>query len=326
MTEHEGQEGQVSQPLTAALVKDSLTNLGKAADGRRFVYLDLILREQRLANLDVLSTFVHIQVLDLSWNHLKDLTVLGCLINLCKLDASHNRLEDLCLDFEPPRNLQEIDLSFNRLTSFTGIAKHRFLRTVRVSDNNIKRMGDGLETLKCLKVLCMANNHVHTIANIEDLPIRVLDLTNNQLDFVENIESLDRLQELLVGRNQFSSLAGMSRNLALQRIEADHNLIVDLEQMLFLAELPLLTHLNLQGNAMQETSMYRLRVVQRLPSLLMLDNIEVVSEEKVAAWNFHNPPPRQSPAASFIAQNQQTMGAFENSQSEIMGGSTVYAT
>ena len=39
-----------------------------------------------------------------------------------------------------------------------------------------------------------------------------------------------------------------------QRIEADNNLIVDLEQMLFVAELPLLTHLNLQGNAMQATS------------------------------------------------------------------------
>ena len=76
----------------------------------------------------------------------------------------------------------------------------------RVSDNSIKRMGDGLETLSCLKarpcdwlglfrwallsavahsvlpprqVLCMANNHVHTIANIDELPIRVLDLVRS---------------------------------------------------------------------------------------------------------------------------------------------------
>lgn len=306
--------------LSTSDIKENLSNLGKGADGRRFVYLDLVLRERRLTNLDTLSNFVHIQVLDLSWNNLSDLRVLGSLLNLCKLDVSHNRLET-CLDFEPPRNLQEVDLSFNQLTSFDGIANHRFLRIVRVSDNSIKRMGDGLETLSCLKVLCMANNHVHTIANIDELPIRVLDLTNNQLDFVENIESLDSLQELLVGRNQFSSLAGMSRNMALQRIEADNNLIVDLEQMLFVAELPLLTHLNLQGNAMQETSMYRLRVIQRLPALLMLDSIEVMPEEKVAAWNFHNPPPRQRPAASFIGQN--TMGAHDDG---LGGGNTVYAS
>ena len=29
---------------------------------------------------------------------------------------------------------------------------------------------------------------------------------------------------------------------------------------------------------------------------------QVMPEEKVAAWNFHNPPPRQRPAASFIGQ------------------------
>ena len=60
-------------------------------------------------------------------NVLPDLSPLSNLPHLLALDASHNCIS-VMLDFTPPLNLQDVDLSFNQLTTMGDLSAHHALK------------------------------------------------------------------------------------------------------------------------------------------------------------------------------------------------------
>jgi len=55
-----------------------------------------------------------------------DLSPLSNLQYLLTLDASHNKITQL-LDFEPPKNLKEVDMSYNAITEMSDLSSHHYL-------------------------------------------------------------------------------------------------------------------------------------------------------------------------------------------------------
>ena len=89
--------------------------------------------------------------------------------------------------------------------------------------------------------------------------------------------------------NQLTTLAGLDAHPLLVDIFASSNAIdADLDaEIALLQTLPLLRTLYLNGNPIAESNRYRYRVLYNLPTLLDLDGVQVLSEEKVAAKNDH---------------------------------------
>lgn len=74
-----------------------LTHLGTTASGTRPAYLALELTGTTLDNTDPLASYVHLQTVNLSNNHLTTLSSLNSLQHLVSLNVSRNRLTQVRL-------------------------------------------------------------------------------------------------------------------------------------------------------------------------------------------------------------------------------------
>ena len=122
-------------------VAQGLHTLGRTAD-LRHAYLGCSLTGLQLVDVDVLSTYEHLQALDVSSNNLTSLSSLEHLPYLTRLNASGNKLSQF--DLEVPRNepgenawtlgskhagsnLIEVDLSDNEIEVLGAQETHRRL-------------------------------------------------------------------------------------------------------------------------------------------------------------------------------------------------------
>lgn len=67
--------------------------------------------------------------------------------------------------------------------------------------------------------------------------------------------------------------------------------VIDITEIKYIKELPMLRHLNLLRNPIQELPDYRLSILFQIQRLTELDRHKVEVEEKVASVNMFNPPP-----------------------------------
>ncbi|XP_074937798.1 leucine-rich repeat and guanylate kinase domain-containing protein isoform X2 [Phalacrocorax aristotelis] len=172
-------EGQFDGVLDEDTVAEGLHKLGRSAPGIEYVYLNLSLSGRELSDINILSRYIHLQKLELSYNKINDLSCVSHMPYLLELNASNNELTTYFV-FKPPKNLkssnqiekitvlgslktlQKLDLSSNKITSLEGLEEHDLLETINLEDNQIAE----LRELEC----------------IEDLPLlRVLNLLKNPI-------------------------------------------------------------------------------------------------------------------------------------------------
>lgn len=83
-------------------------------------------------------------------NFFSDLSPLSNLPYLLILDVSHNKLTTV-LDFEPPKNLREVDLSYNEVEIISDLSRHQCLTKFN------------LDSILCLRAKkCM----IHTVTGL----------------------------------------------------------------------------------------------------------------------------------------------------------------
>ena len=123
-----------------------------------------------------------------------------------------------------------------------------------------------------------------------------LILSDNEIQYIENLDTLSRLQRLDLARNRVFSLDGLQSCSQLNSLDVNGNRIATVREVEFLKELPYLGSLVLAGNPLVsavenqdlvEPDHYRLRILVRLQSLTFLDSKLVTAEEKVRALNLH---------------------------------------
>ncbi|XP_073094544.1 leucine-rich repeat and guanylate kinase domain-containing protein isoform X1 [Manis javanica] len=275
--------------LREEVVAEALHQLGRSGCGTEQVYLNLTLSGCDLIDISILCGYVHLQKLDLSVNKIEDLSCVSSMPYLLELNASRNKLTTF-FNFKPPKNLKKVDFSYNQISEMCDLSAYQALTKLILDSNEITEIS-GLELCRNLTHLSLAKNKIATIKGLSMLPIKVLCLSNNEIEKITDLEDLKALQIVDLSHNQISSLQGLENHDFLEVINVEDNKIAELGEIENLASLPLLRVLNLLRNPVQEKSEYWFFVIFMLLRLTELDQKKIKVEEKVAAVNKYDPPP-----------------------------------
>ncbi|XP_047659651.1 leucine-rich repeat and guanylate kinase domain-containing protein isoform X3 [Tachysurus fulvidraco] len=156
--------------LTEDEVSKHLSTLGRSATGLQHVYLSLCISRKGLKNVSILSSYIHLEKLELPNNKIKDLSCVSHMPYLIILDASHNQISDF-FGFQPPKNLKK--------------------------GNLIKRI-ENLQTLRSLQILDLSSNRIQSLSGLQDL--HLLGNINLESNMIGEIKECTHLQYLLLLR------------------------------------------------------------------------------------------------------------------------------
>eukprot|EP00927_Polykrikos_kofoidii_P077786 TRINITY_DN74692_c0_g1_i1.p1 TRINITY_DN74692_c0_g1~~TRINITY_DN74692_c0_g1_i1.p1 ORF type:complete len:949 (-),score=139.94 TRINITY_DN74692_c0_g1_i1:383-3229(-) len=173
-----------------------------------------------------------------------------------------------------------LDLYDNRIRHIQNLEPVSNLRVLMLGKNEVRRI-ENLDSLQKLDVLDLHSNQVEKVECLDHLrDLRVLNLAGNFLRDVLDVGNLSSLTELNVRRNAITHAEGLERLLNLQRLFASHNRIATFDGVLPLREIPCLTELALDGNAVSKVPHYRTRVLHICLALEHLDSQKVTSAGK----------------------------------------------
>ncbi|KAJ1063032.1 hypothetical protein K5549_005061 [Capra hircus] len=284
-------EGGFDGVLREEVVAEKLYQLGRSGSGTEQVYLSLTLSDLDLTDVSILCGYVHLQKLDLSVNKIEDLSCVSCMPYLLELNASQNHLKTF-FNFKPPKKLKKVDFSYNQISEMCSLSAYESLTKLILDSNEITEIS-GLELCSSLNYLSLANNKITTINGLGILPIKILCLSNNQIEKITGLDDLRVLQILDLSQNQISSLQGLEGHDFLEVINLEDNKIAELGEIEYIENLPLLRVLNLLRNPIREKPDYWSFVIFMLLRLTELDQkkIKVDEKEKISAVNKYNPPP-----------------------------------
>ncbi|KAL0658147.1 hypothetical protein Bca4012_078732 [Brassica carinata] len=201
---------------------------------------ELILRDNKLAEVPDISIFSRLLVFDVSFNEITsleglskasstlkelylpptltdlDLTVnrlseldsrIAHLSMLKKLSLRQNLIEDSAVEpfsrWDALSDLEELILRDNKLAEVPDISIFSRLLVFDVSFNEITSLEGLSKASSTLKELYVSKNEVNKIMEIEHLhDLQILELGSNRLWVIVNMESLTKLEELWLGRNR----------------------------------------------------------------------------------------------------------------------------
>lgn len=207
-----------------------------------------VFRTQFPIDLFCLSRCPRLQVLTISKCVISSLCSLSSCSQLVELNLQANALEQLteladCLD-----NVQFMDLSGNRLTSFVGLEHCPELLELSVCENRITRITKVLNCSK-LQKLTLDNNLLVNSSGLEAFPsLNHLSCVGNHLPRVSNLTNSPLLQYLNLQQNNLCEAPPLLNHVLLREIRLEENTLSDV-QVLTNSWLPLLQYLSLANNS-----------------------------------------------------------------------------
>lgn len=190
---------------------------------------ELSLREKKLTNLHKLDEFcTEVEDLDASHNQvsqldgvpqtvrylrvthniLSDLTAWGHLQNLQYVDVSNNELDSLSA-FGSLIHLRSLRADNNKIRSLHGVNRLDGLLSLRLRGNSVQSLDFSGTGLQRLTELDLKDNHVSSVANLQELrSLTSLNLIDNHLcEFIiENTETIWSLRYLKLSGNNLESI------------------------------------------------------------------------------------------------------------------------
>lgn len=269
------------QGLLESLVSEGLSCLGPTATGE-YALLNLDLSNRGVHSLIGVEKYPHVQHINVSGNSLVKLKPLSGVRNLLTLNASGNQLVSL-FDFRG-ETLIYADFSDNGISSMAGGDSHSALQILRLDSNRISQVTH-IEKLPNLLLLSLNENNIETL---ERFPVSLQELymAKNLVKRVDmGLSQLFSLRILDLSYNQLTSLRGLEFLESLMVLSLNGNLIKNINSLDRVAQIALLSDLELLNNPVQEKQYYRLRVVFKLPQLRSLDGAPFSAEEKIKAEN-----------------------------------------
>ncbi|XP_036278259.2 protein phosphatase 1 regulatory subunit 7 isoform X4 [Pipistrellus kuhlii] len=132
-------------------------------------------------------------------------------------------------------------------------------------DLNHYRIGkiEGFEVLKKVKTLCLRQNLIKCIENLEELQsLRELDLYDNQIKKIENLDTLTELEILDISFNLLRNIEGVDKLTKLKKLFLVNNKINKIENLSNLCQLEML-----------ELGSNRIRAIENIDTLTNLDSL-----------------------------------------------------
>jgi Leucine-rich repeat (LRR) protein len=241
--------------LSLSDIQEALEDLGRSANGNSVVYRSAGLSGREIRSIAALSTYVHLQRLDISHNMIDSLQVLQHLPFLVYLDASHNRLTS-ALDFRlPPPNafalppisaLREANLSCNNITAIDDLSHHRNLSVLDLSDNQITQI-NGIAELRLLTCLNLDHNAITSVDGVPPLPVKELGLASNEISSLLGLSGCIMIEVLRVCSNDVRSLNGIEHLKALRVLDASDNMLQTADDLQAMYQLNMLSSLQVRS-------------------------------------------------------------------------------
>eukprot|EP00941_MAST-03F_sp_MAST-3F-sp1_P004725 g4725.t1 len=285
--------------LSMPQISDGLFRLGKSTLTNMPAYLSVDLSNKNLNEISSLEKFKHLQSVDLSSNLLSSSTSLQTLCKLPTLrsvDVSSNNFSSLDVLTEEEREVdtfpfEDLNMSKNNLSKLPEKSlRCKFLTTLNVSGNSIEFIC-GLDGLRFLRSLDVSSNLLTSTDGIgegEATRLTTLNVSGNRLTtFGKTMRNLPLLVTLHAEDNNIWNLENLSDSTALRKLFLNRNRVFGVRQTEFLANLAFLEEVQFVGSPIANLVDYRCRVVNRLQSLLKLDNLEILSSERVDALNVY---------------------------------------
>uniref|UniRef100_A0A8C5WB35 Protein phosphatase 1 regulatory subunit 7 n=1 Tax=Leptobrachium leishanense TaxID=445787 RepID=A0A8C5WB35_9ANUR len=134
----------------------------------------------------------------------------------------------------------------------------------------------GFEVLKKVKTLCLRQNLIKLIENLDQLvTLTELDLYDNQIRKIQNLDNLSRLEILDLSFNLLRHIEGLDNLTPLRRLYLVNNKITRIENVTSLTQLRLL-----------ELGSNRLRVIENLESQRDLESLFLGKNKIIKLQNF----------------------------------------
>ena len=220
--------------------------------------------------------YPNLKKLNISNNYFTTLEIFGSLPELSELNMSHNSFVDLIpkkyiKNFKTRFNfskLKILDVSNNKLINIIGIQNFTKLRKINLNENDINKI-DSLDKLNDLYYINLSNNNLKSYDK-------------------SNLGFLPALKILLCDNNFFKSINCFEKFISLEQLSFNSNKINDMSCLDKLTQLKKLTKLSLINNPITRIENYRKLMILHFQKLKILDNKEIILQEKVLNKNENN--------------------------------------
>jgi len=150
--------------------------------------------------------------------------------SIVKINIKRCKLKSLIeLKLERFYNLQELDCSFNKLSSLDGLSNCTSLQKLDCGDNKITNLS-GLSNCTSLQKLDCRYNKLKNLDGLSNCTsLQDLDCICNKLSSLDGLSNCISLQELGCGYNKITNLNGLSNFIHLQIFWCQENEITNLD-------------------------------------------------------------------------------------------------
>ncbi|VVC36905.1 Leucine-rich repeat,Leucine-rich repeat domain, L domain-like [Cinara cedri] len=279
--------------LTVQEASKCLSRIGQVGNGLCYAYIQINLTHRNLTNIEEITHFKYLSLIDLSYNHLDliSLDVLRDLVHVVFVQADHNVVNSLCLTSLP--YLQVLTLNSNKVTTLSGLQQPS-LECLELNDNKITRViqepsksfnSNYCNEIDCpnLVTLALSRNVLETKVfeqlTFVSITLRVLYLSYNKIESLLGLDSLLNLCRLNLRANCISTLDGITDNLKqLSYLNLRENHLADTNELAKLACLGSLKTLIVSQNRFDPRSTANLRpyLTKLVPCLERIDKQKVV--------------------------------------------------
>ncbi|CAL6063436.1 leucine-rich_repeat domain-containing protein [Hexamita inflata] len=203
---------------------------------------NLSMRECGLKNIDLISSLVNLEELDLSLNRDIDLNPLRKLKSLTTLylrECGLTRIDQITSLV----NLQELDISLNEDLDLNPLRKLKCLTTLYLRNCGLTNI-DQIALLINLEVLDIAYNQLLTINSLSSLVnLKQLDISSNYKIDITSLKDLVGLIKLNMQSCNLRQLSALKSLINLQHLDFSYNPNIIITELQYLRNL---THLNLK--------------------------------------------------------------------------------
>ncbi|XP_032855747.2 leucine-rich repeat and IQ domain-containing protein 1 [Tyto alba] len=212
-------------------------------------------------------------ILILNKNHLSSVCGLDGCINLQNLELSYNRITRIG-GLESLKSLQQLILDHNQLISTKGLCEAPTLIYLDCSFNHLTQI-EGTENCGLLQILKLQGNNLQEFPRLENhVLLRELYLDDNSISSIRMLSLywLPLLQILSLSQNRLTEFVPLNSFVSLEKLDIKNNCLSDLKGIItWLSGCHKLRELTLNGNPLLQERNWRSSLYKALPSLQFLD-------------------------------------------------------
>ncbi|XP_068016973.1 leucine-rich repeat and IQ domain-containing protein 1 [Melanerpes formicivorus] len=261
---------QCSSLQVLTLRRCGLVALEGLSDCKDLKYINVEENHIQIINCDHLENLC---VLILNKNHLTSVYGLDDCIKLQNLELSYNRITHIG-GLAALKNLQQLILDHNQLISTKGLCEAPTLIHLDCSFNLLTQV-EGIENCGLLQILKLQGNNLQELPRLENhVLLRELYLDDNSISAVRMLSLywLPLLQILLLSQNRLTELVPLNSLMSLEKLGIENNCLADLKGVItWLRGCHKLKELSLRGNPLLQERSWRSSLCEVLPNLQFLD-------------------------------------------------------